>query len=39
MMGGVVRETGHNNLARIEDEDARLQALVAEPDRAGRPCG
>ena len=39
MTGGVVRETGRIDLARIEDEDARLQALVAEPDRAGRPCG
>ena len=36
MTGGVVRETGRIDLARIEDEDARLQALVPEPERAAR---
>ena len=36
MTGHRGHATGHIDLARIEDEDARLQALVAEPDRAGR---
>lgn len=36
MTGGVIRDTGAIDLPRIEDDDARLQALVAEPDRAGR---
>ena len=36
MTGGVVRETGRIDLARIEDEDVGLRALVPEPDRAAR---
>ena len=36
MTGHRGHATGHIDLARIEREDARLQALVAEPDRAGR---
>ena len=32
MTGGVVRETGRIDLARIEDEDVGLRALVPEPD-------
>ena len=36
MTGHRGQGTEHIDLARIEDEDARLHALVAEPDRAGR---
>ena len=36
MTGHRGHATGHIDLARIEREDARLQALVPESDRAGR---